>query len=351
MNELTFMPLRYALLLPLFFLTACAEFSEVHSLAKETSNLVGTPGKVLGRRLRIEIDGGSKAQGAGLIAAFKSELEDGNLFQEVDSSEKLKGLSSGLLKVKVEKYLSTEFGSWYTDIEGYIVRYDLRATLVDRAGIKVLDGALAGIAYDDDSKVFKAEKIGDLDVAAQRDAAVKLSDVLREDVERKVEAELKRIRPIKLARGVGPLKIGIIHINRERAHPNIRASEIETDLFTALDLAGNELSVVNPQFIDQILDQNNVSKFEGLSLTEKTMQELRRVLPVKLVVIIRVRSRIQGVEMDASISELGREGRSLGQITVRARGVGALRVATIRLSRRLIWRIAKTKFVLEEDKE
>ena len=339
------------LLFLLPFFAGCAEFSEVHNLAKESSNLVGTTGQILGRRLRVQIDGGTEKQRAGLEESFKAELEDGNLFHLVETGVVEDASKSGLLKVRLLKYLSRGFGNLLSDSEGWVVRYDLEATLEDRDGIRLIEGPLAGIAYDDDTEVFDPEKIADIDTAAQRDAAVKLSDVLREEVEKKVETELGKIKPLKLARGVGPLKVAILHIDMDQAHANSRGSQVQTDLYAAIDLAGNDIKLINPQYVAQALDQNNLTKFDGLALTEKKSRELRRVLPVRLVLQIRVRSRIQGVEVEGSITELGLKSRYLGSVNVRSRGVGALRVATIRLARKLLWRIGKTSFVLEtEDK-
>lgn len=335
--------------LPLF--VGCAEFSEVHNLAKESSDLVGTSSQILGRRLRIQVAGGTEKQRAGLEESFRAELEDGNLFHLVEPGADSENAKSGLLKIQVKKYLSRGFGNLLSDSEGWIVRYDLEATLEDRDGIRVIQGPLAGIAYDDDTEVFAPNKILDIDTAAQRDAAVKLSDVLREEVEKKVETELGKIKELKLARGVGPLKVGIIHIDMDQAHANSRGSQVQTDLYAAFDLAGNDLRLLNPQYVSQILDQNNLTKFEGLSLTEKTIKELRRVLPVRLVMQIRVKSRIQGVEVEGSITELGRKSRFLGSVNVRSRGVGALRVATIQLARKLLWRVGKTRFVVDKEDE
>lgn len=333
------------------FFAACAEFSEVHNLAKESSNLVGTSGQILGRRLRIQVDGGTEKQRAGLEESFRAELEDGNLFHLVETGKNTEPAKSGLLTIQVKKYLSRGFGNLLSDSEGWIVRYDLEAILEDRDGIRVIQGPLAGIAYDDDTEVFEPGKILDIDTAAQRDAAVKLSDVLREEVEKKVEAELGKIKPLKLARGVGPLKVAVIHIDMDQAHSNSRGSQVQTDLYAAFDLAGSDLRLINPQYVSQVLDQNNLTKFEGISLTEKKTKELRRVLPVRLVIQIRVRSRIQGVEVEGSITELGRKSRFLGSVNVRARGVGALRVATIQLARKLLWRVGKTRFIVDKEDE
>ena len=184
------MVFRHFVVILSLFLVGCAQFSGVRGLAKESSNLVGVPRKALGRRLRIIVEGGTEKQRGGLIASFKSELEDGDLFHLVSAGNDIDTKNSGLLKVTLKNHLSRDFGNWYTDSEGWIVRYDLHAALLDRDGGSVLEGALAGIAYDDDSKKFGPEKIADIDSAAQRDAAVKLSDVLREDVEKKVEKEL-----------------------------------------------------------------------------------------------------------------------------------------------------------------
>lgn len=342
---------RLLLFLILPVLTACAEFSEVHNLAKETSNLVGTSGQILGRRLRIKVKGGTEKQREGLKESFRAELEDGNLFHLVDIEEGEGTSKSGLLTIEVKKYLSRDFGSLLSDSEGWIVRYDLEAVLEDRDGIRVIEGPVAGIAYDDDTEVFAPKKILDIDTAAQRDAAVKLSDVLREEVEKKVESELGKVKPLKLARGVGPLRVAVIHVDMDQAHANSRSSQVLSDIYAAFDLAGNDLQLLNPQYVRQVLDQNNLTKFEGISLTEKKIKELRRVLPVRLVMQFRVRSRIQGVEIEGSITELGRKSRFLGSVSVRSRGVGALRVATIRLARKLLWRIGKTRFVVDEEDE
>lgn len=336
------------LLASLSLLCAC---SELENLRVDKTELVRGQGRFLGRRLIVRVAGQSPEVQKNVYEAFRAELEDGDLFhriRQVDERqpEEADDRQASLLTLRVLEVQRHDFGNLFTDSEGWLVKYVMQVELLDRNRLSQFKGVLNGIAYDDTSERDRLdfEKREDILRAAERDAASKLGDALRAQLEQQLEIELERIPSLRFAAGVGPLKLALVNIDLKRAHPSTRASEIQTEILSAFEQAGPELEISSPRETDDLLERRGITNMSGLVLAKKTGEEMEYILPARVVVMVVVRARASVVQLEASLYELNGGAKLLGQSSVRAGGLGAMRLASVRLVRKLVRTLRKTRF-------
>lgn len=335
---------RLEIIAGLVALLGLAGCSPLDVLARDGTRLKMLEGQDFGRRLWLKIEGGTASQREGLTAAFRAELEDGNLFNTLTTTAP-KGARVSKLEVKVLDQLSQEFGGVFADAEGFVARYSVRALITDRKGREAFVGNIDGVAYDDETAPDRLTlgKKNEIEIAAQRDAASKISEALRAIVEDQLSSEFDKVPTLKLAPGVGPLKLALVNVDVKRAHPSTNANGIAADLRSALDLAGPELRLINPLRVRQALNRGNLDTLTGLTITEKERKDLERFLAVPFIMLVTVRSGDEGVAMEASMLPLS-GGDALTRVKSSASGIGALRIAGVRLVRALVEGLAKASF-------
>lgn len=334
----------------------CTEFDR---LSSDDTRLVRGAGRVEGGRLIVRLDGVEAARREAFAEALSGELADGNLFHTVEvlSAETATPSSATVLELKLDRSVSTYTGSAYSGREGWLVRFEGRGRLLDGAGQPVLAGRATGIAYDDKTEFARLDyaKKEDIAISARRDLAACFADALREMVNERVEEALAALPVLRLAPGVGPLKLAIVNVDLKRAHPSTQPAAISAELAAALGLAGPDLDVVPLRRVARAIDRIEIDadqRFTGLTLPDVLSEKLRRHLTTRLVVLVTVSAGAGGVTMEAALIDLrDRETRPLGNVKAEHAGLGAVRLASVALARRIIGLIAATRFEPETEPE
>jgi len=320
--------------------------SSLDRLSEDGTKLSQDLSAKLSRRLVLEISGGSPAQRKGLSAALRSKLEDGDLFNTVVTLEKGKEAgAASRLRVNIRSRQAQHFGAWIHDKQGWIVRYELDVKLTDAAGRAAVSGPIMGIALDDDTleRHLTQSKKEEIEEAAHASAALRLSEALRNIVSERLEDERKLVKPLEFARGVGPLKLAILNVDVKRAHPSTRPSELRSELEAAFKLAGTELKVLDQDRIERALERSDI-EFTGLTLNPELATKVERNLVSRLVVLVTVRSGNQGATVEASLFELRGSARLIARVRKRGTGVGAVRLASLRVVGALIAELGRARF-------
>lgn len=373
-------------------LSGCRIFSNLDKLSKDSTNLKSFDAQVSTQQLTIIVSGGTADQRQNIGAAFKDELEDGNLFESVilkpiggndpvmtpaqkqryladnrlgnpgdsqfngalrvDAAQHRPGFNQ--LFVNISRRIGTEFGNMVSDSEGWIVRYEATSKLINDAGESVLSGPIVGVAYDDNTELIDLDpfKRREIELAAQQDLAVKIGDWLEAEVEKKVVAELEEIPVLKLAPGIGPIDLAIVSIDLKKAHPKVRVAQVESDLRTALELAGPEIKVLGATRVERLIETQNLPPITGLNIPEEVQRWLVRELPSRYVLLVQVESTGNIMTIESAFYEVSElERKLLFETRHETRGLAAIRFGSIGLVQKLLTQLSEYKFKsLDSDK-
>ncbi len=326
------------LLLPVV-LAGCVNFQ---SEIKDRTELTGPARGDLGRELAIQVRGADAVLAAGLVEALASDLENGDLFDEVvlapDAAPVASGMSAARLEIAVGATRCDTIHDFWRQRDGYVARYELTCTLYDRSGQSVLSGDVSGIGYDDETDPDKLseDKRKDIRAAACHDAALKIGRYLRRAADEKANAALKALEKIHLPRGVGPVRVASLGFDDDPAARRRRGSELTRAVAGALQRLGPDLDVALPEEVEAELSADpeaRPSSYEKLKSNELDRFVYR--LGMRYYVVGRVSADGNRVEATATLRATAADAASTASAKASAEGPGALSLVAVELAKQL----------------
>lgn len=354
-------------------LCGCTNFADT---VKDETKLEGPAAGELGRRLVVDLvvpekfpgdepeaarDRPSAAQlSEQFVEAFKAELEGGDLFDEVVTSQgEAAPVGTGARTTRLEATLATEWHGVVHDFwrqrDGYVERYELTARLADRTGTEVLGGHLEGLGWDDrfDCGPLAALGIGwfgnrdrtpeslsdakkaDIRAAAMRDAVQKIARCLRSAASQKARDAIAALKPVHLPPGVGPLPIAVLGFDDDPAARHRRGVAIARATAGALQRMGPDFAVVSQDEVENELGADPTSR--PRSFEKLRSEELDRLVPrlgARLYVVGKVSAdgnRVEAVAWvkNTRLEDVGEPARAV------AEGPGALSLVAVDLAQKL----------------
>lgn len=316
-------------------LVAFAGCNSIEGAARDRTRLEGQVPAGLGRVLEVSIQGIGEPTTSDLLAALRAEFEGRDLFDriEVASAEPNTRRASSRLDLEL---LSTEagevFDSW--DItDGYIVRFDMKVSLSDPAGRKVLEGQVSGVAVDavSDLDELPVERRDDMRVAALFDATGKLSRALRRAADSRAKDAREGLTKITLPPGVGPVMIGVLGFDDEQTARRLRGPLLADHLAAALIDLGPDVAVLSRDEVERALDADPQSRTPLFDAGQTRIEPIAREVTARLLVVGRVVSN--GGRVNAEVRVLDRGGKVIVSHQATAEGLGALRIVAVELAR------------------
>lgn len=320
----------------------------LEDLARDRTRLEVVEDGELGRQLDVRFLGGEPRQHAELFRACREELESGDFFLKVtrvEGEDRRPEVST--MTIKIEDTVNETFSFFFRSEAGWISRVQLDVELVDTRGELALAGRSDGIAYDDDTEPdnLPAVKRLEIESAAHRNAIAKISGALRELVDQRIEEEFDKVPLLELEPGVGPLRAALVNIDIKRAHPSLIPAAVMADLRNALENGGPELQLIDARTVFRARERANVTEITGLALNDELRDDLIRHLPSRYIILATARSDSSGVAMEGHVLDLGRETTTIvARAKASARGIGAIRLGSIRLGRALLEQLAEAQF-------
>jgi hypothetical protein len=357
------MPDRLPTLLATLLALSCVGCSQLDRLSSERLLALedGQPserrplslgdGRIRHPGLAVTLTGASETEELEFRDAIDRELVDGELFSSLLPAG-APSAKAPRLEIDLTAKGAHDIDSWLHNEQAHLRRYEADVRLIDSKGVEVLSGYVIGVAYDDrsESAQLTAERKKDIDLAAHRDATRRIADALRARRDGAVGEERGAIRELTLAPGVGPLRLALLDVDLEQAHSRTQRSRVEAELLTSLQLAGPQLELVSPRQVQSARDRNGLDKFPDISLPPDSAKLLRRSLEARLVLLVRVEAQRESTRLEARLIELAEPPREIARSTSKARGLGALSIATARLARQLIIALGEARLAPAERK-
>jgi hypothetical protein len=333
--------LRISLLVPLVLLAGCTTFTKT---IEDKTKLEGPIRGDLGRELAVSIRNADPDLTDQLVDALAQDLEGGDrdLFDEVYKVSPAEAAAIGTgtrvarLDLELQEAQAEVVHDFWHQRDGYVVRYELDALLLDRAGNRVLSGPVYGIGFDDvtDPANMNERKRQDIKAGARRDVAMKISRVLSKAAEGQASAALAGLTRIHLPAGVGPVPLATLGFDDDPAARRRRGVQLTRSVASALQRLGPDLAVVSPEEVEQELGadpESRPSSFEHL--TETQLDHMVPRLGARLYVMGTVSADGNRVEANAVVRNSRLE--EIGTAKASAEGPGALALVAVEIARQL----------------
>ena len=260
-------------------------------------------------------------------------FEARDLFDHVERGEgeaSVAGRRVSRLAVGLEEREEEEFFTVWDWEDAYMVRYELGVELVAETGEVVLSGHVSGVAVDtvSDLGVFDRTRREDVRLAAQQDAAMKVSRALREAAGSRGAVALARVEPVVRPEGAGPVVVAVLGFDDAESSRLRRGQALSGRLVRGLDRMAPGMDVIEERVVRRALEG-----VEGNRYMELGGKGVQQVAPGVARATWFVAGRVErgGGRLTAEMVVWDRGGEEVGRARVVTEGLGALEVCAARL--------------------